>query len=132
MDVNWHQITERALRKPQRGPGGENMPRPVMYDEFAVYVGCHFGNADNVLKDRGPVWHVSLNMHSNRRYLYQEWAATHGTAAQAIVEDVFSHVGEGLIMLLVSKGLVMNCARAMKPFEIAVAEAFLPERKESS
>ncbi len=132
MDVNWHEITERSLKKPQLGPGGENMPRPVMCDEFAVYVGCHFGNSENVLKEQGPVWHVSLNMHSNRRYLYREWAATHGAAATAIVEQVFEHVGEGPLMLLASNRLVMNCARAMKPLEIARAQQFLPKPKELS
>ncbi len=127
MDVNWHRITERALRKPQRGPGGENMPRPVMYDEFAVYVGCHFDNSTNALQ--GPRWHVSLNMHSNRRYLYRDWAATHGSAALAIVDQIFEHVGDGALFLLASERLVMNCARAMKPLEIAVAAEFLPGPK---
>lgn len=128
MTTNWHQITERALRTPQVGKGGENMPRPVMHREFAVYVGCHFRNRGEKNPDGRPMWHVSMNMHSNSQYPFPEWAQSYVNEAYGIAEDIFALVGEGPFFLLKSAMLVMNCARAMKPLEIAVAEHFLPEK----
>lgn len=126
MRVDWDPIVERALAKPQRGPG-RNLPRPIMLKDFAVYVGCHFDNPSPMNPAGAPLWHVSMNMHSNARYKVKDWAPSWIKAAERICADIFARpTGDGPFLVLPSNGIVLNCGRAMTGVEIMVAEVNLP------
>ncbi len=124
--VDWNYVVNRALSNPQRGPG-RNLPRPIMLKDFAVYVGCHFDNFSPMNPSGHPLWHVSMNMHSNARYRVQEWAAGWIAASERIAEEIFERpTGRDAYLVLPSKGIVLNLGRRMTDLEIENARPYLP------
>ena len=126
MRIDWTAAIENALAKAQRG-AGSNVPRPIMLNDFAVYLGCHFDNPSPMNPNGIPLWHLSMNMHSNSRYKVKKWARSWIKAAEKITDSVFEiPTGEGKYLVLPSPGIVLHCGRAMTGVEIMVAEPNLP------
>lgn len=98
-----------------------------MLREFAVYVGCHFDNPSPMNPAGAPLWHVSLNMHSNSGYAVREWAPSWIMEAEKIAAEIYTlPTGEGPYLVLPSPNIVLHTGRAMTGQEISVAEPQLP------
>ena len=98
-----------------------------MLREFGVYVGCHFDNPSPMNPGGAPLWHVSMNMHTNSMYAVRDWAPSWITEAEKIAEEIFElPTGDGPYLVLPSPNIVLHTGRAMTGQEISVAELLLP------
>lgn len=127
--MNWTEQVEKAIQRPQLRTG-DAMPKPIMVEDFGVYLGAHFDPASRSNMNGHPMWHVSISMHSNPGYRVGEWAEPYRFSACQLAEKILRYCGEGEVWQVPpGAGVSLNFRRAMSGREIDAARANLPERK---
>ena len=125
IEIDWPAIQQAALRKPHRKEG-DTMPRPIMVDQFGLYLGCHFSrrSADDTRWE--PVWHCSISIHGTRGLARViEWGPEILQLATRLAEKALSGIGDGSVRPHAGTGISLHVVKPMSGREIEAAKKHL-------